>query len=237
MAIDPANQFPGQINPSSPAYPYGSAKDVTIPLDGTGTPFTAALINDTFGFQQALLQEANIFPTGAPDQVGASQYLDALDAIIAAAILVAKQNLNPVGTIYTSKDPTDPNTIFGFGVWAQIAVGKVLVGLDVSDPDFNTPGQTGGSKAHVLSNAEIPPHNHQWYDTVGGGAQSIDTAANPGGRSFNSAGNSQNLRDDSAPDEINLDQYTNGNTAIAGAAAAHNNVQPYEVVYYWERTA
>ncbi len=81
MALLPADQFPGKIKAPSPAYPYGEAQNVSTPGDGTGTPFVAALVNDLFGFQQALLQEAEITPNNTPDTATASQYLEALKAI------------------------------------------------------------------------------------------------------------------------------------------------------------
>ncbi len=78
MAINPETQYPGKITPSTPDYPYGAARNITLPGDGTGTPWESALVNDLFGFQQALLGEGAIVPSGTPDKVGASQYLEAM---------------------------------------------------------------------------------------------------------------------------------------------------------------
>lgn len=78
MAINPETQYPGKIAPSTPEYPYGAARNITLPGDGTGTPWEAALVNDLFGFQQALLGASGIAPTGTPDKATASQYRDAL---------------------------------------------------------------------------------------------------------------------------------------------------------------
>lgn len=78
MAINPATQYPGQVATPDAAYPYGGAQNITTPGDGQGTPWEAALVNDIFGFQQALLSFAGVTPSGAPDQVGAAQYLQAL---------------------------------------------------------------------------------------------------------------------------------------------------------------
>lgn len=84
MAIKPSTSFPGRVDLSDPVgYPDGKAKDQTVP--GNGTPFVAELVNDIFGAQQALLDEAGITASGSPDKVGASQYLDAIKAIAAAA--------------------------------------------------------------------------------------------------------------------------------------------------------
>lgn len=78
MAIKPKLQYPANVSVTDPAYPWGKARDVVTAGDGTGTPWEAAIANDIFGFQQALLDAAGIEPSNTPDKVGASQYLTAL---------------------------------------------------------------------------------------------------------------------------------------------------------------
>jgi len=85
MALEPKLTYPGQILTSDPAYPLGKARNVAVPGDGTGTPWEALLVNDLFGFQQAMLDEAGLTATNVPDKVGASQYLDALKLLFEAA--------------------------------------------------------------------------------------------------------------------------------------------------------
>jgi len=97
MAIDPSVSYPGKIGTPSADYPYGSAQNITSPGDGTGTPWEAALVNDIFGFQQELLSKSNITPTGNPEKVNASQYLDALRNILGANVTT----LNAAGSPYT----------------------------------------------------------------------------------------------------------------------------------------
>jgi hypothetical protein len=75
MALVPSAQYPAQTD-TDPAYPQGKARNAGSFQDGTGTPFEKTWINDLWGFLQSLLANASINPTGAPDQVGASQYLD-----------------------------------------------------------------------------------------------------------------------------------------------------------------
>jgi len=82
MAINPESQYPGKVAPANADYPYGSARNVTNPGDGTGYPWEAAGVKDWQGFFQSLLVAANIVPSGTPDKVGASQYLDALRVIL-----------------------------------------------------------------------------------------------------------------------------------------------------------
>jgi hypothetical protein len=83
MAIKPDSLFTGKIAAASTDYPLGSARNVTTPGDGTGTPFVADLLNDTFGFQQAILSEAGITPSQSPDTAVDSQYLSGLTALLA----------------------------------------------------------------------------------------------------------------------------------------------------------
>ena len=62
----------------------------------------------------------------------------------------------PVGAIYVSTVATNPNTLFGFGTWTTFGAGRVLVSLDTGDTDFDVASETGGSKTHTLTAAEIP---------------------------------------------------------------------------------
>jgi hypothetical protein len=65
----------------------------------------------------------------------------------------------PIGCIYTTTVPTDPATVFGFGTWEAFGEGKVLVGLDSADSDFDTVEMTGGDKT-VTSDAQ-GGHTHE----------------------------------------------------------------------------
>lgn len=82
MAIIISTQYPGKTNAPSAAYPQGSARNVTISGDGTGTPWEQQLVNDVLGFLQALLLEGGITPSGSPDTALASDYLDGLKVAI-----------------------------------------------------------------------------------------------------------------------------------------------------------
>ena len=122
----------------------------------------------------------------------------------------------PIGCIYTSTVSTNPNTLFGFGTWSAFGAGKVMVGLDSTDADFDTAEETGGAKTHTLTTAQTPEHNHSIaaYTNSAAGANSMVMRGNIG---TGAAGN-----------------LTTGNT---GSGSAHNNLQPYIVTYFWKRTA
>jgi hypothetical protein len=57
----------------------------------------------------------------------------------------------PVGSVYIAVDSTDPATRFGGGTWAAFAAGRVLVGLDAGQTEFDTAEETGGAKAVTLT--------------------------------------------------------------------------------------
>lgn len=86
MAISISEQYPGKTAGNTTNYPLGEARNVTAPGDGTGTPWEKAIVNDDQGFKQALLTAAGITPSGTPDTAVASQYLEAIQIIIANAI-------------------------------------------------------------------------------------------------------------------------------------------------------
>jgi len=52
----------------------------------------------------------------------------------------------PVGFIFISVDPTNPATSLGYGTWVAFGAGRVLVGFNSGDTDFDTVEETGGAK-------------------------------------------------------------------------------------------
>ena len=83
MALKPGTSYPAQTDLDETNYPLGKARNVTTDKDGTGTPWERALINDLFGFQQALLAAGGVTASGDPDTAVASQYLQALQTLFA----------------------------------------------------------------------------------------------------------------------------------------------------------
>ncbi|EAX76622.1 hypothetical protein TVAG_395190 [Trichomonas vaginalis G3] len=74
------------------------------------------------------------------------------------------QTLYPIGSIYTSLNSTNPETVLGFGMWEQI-VDKFLYCA-------NSSKQTGGSKK--IKEANLPPHTHTGTtNTTGSHSHSI----------------------------------------------------------------
>ena len=59
--------------------------------------------------------------------------------------------LYPVGSLYTSTLSTNPATLLGRGTWGAFGAGRVLVGRDAGDTDFDTAEETGGAKTKAIS--------------------------------------------------------------------------------------
>lgn len=57
-----------------------------------------------------------------------------------------RRALIPVGGLHISVNSTNPATVLGYVTWSAFGTGRVLVGVDVGDTDFDTVEETGGSK-------------------------------------------------------------------------------------------
>src|SRR3990167_6703182 len=123
----------------------------------------------------------------------------------------------PVGSVFIAVVATNPGTLLGYGTWAAIAAGRVLVGLDSGDTDFDTVEETGGAKTVTLLESEIPAHKHftNRFPTPTGGSAGHTPDTSMSGTQV----------------------VTNEETSLTGSGAAHNNLPPYIVVYMWKRTA
>jgi len=85
--------------------------------------------------------------------------------------------------------------------------GKVIVGYDSAQTEFDTLGETGGAKTHTLTIAEMPSHTH-----------TLDTYSNDSyGIGIDVAG------------AIGEGDKT---TSATGGNLAHNNLQPYITLRY-----
>jgi microcystin-dependent protein len=153
--------------------------------------------------------------TGTPTAPTADVATDTTQIATTAFVKAAAALLYPVGSIYSNAAvATNPGTLLGFGTWTAFGAGRVMVGLDAGgDADFDTVEQTGGAKTHTLTISEMPAHTHTYVEDYSTGAK----GPNDNG----------NIKDGTRSKD----------TGSTGGGTAHNNLQPYIVVYMWKRTA
>lgn len=121
----------------------------------------------------------------------------------------------PVGSIYMSATLSTPNSVSNAlgGTWVAWGSGRVPVGVDTEQTEFNAVEKTGGEKTHELTVSEMPTHDHGAYYT------SSSTGDKYYGW-YGAAGNA--MAYDIIP---------------RGGGGAHNNLQPYITCYMYKRTA
>lgn len=167
----------------------------------------------------------------------------------------------PIGSVFTSVVSTNPATLLGFGTWSAIAAGRVLIGLDAGDADFDTAEETGGSKtatvdahaAHTHEYAEIVEHVHAVNITDNGHVHTerLNTV-NTGslkGATYDASTNTEGTTGYSTASAVTGVSATTSNPAGSVASgttgepsaslthAAASIIPPYLVCYFWKRTA
>jgi len=170
----------------------------------------------------------------------------ATDAVTAAKIAAGALTdvVYPVGSIFTTvnnyaNSAAVVNAIGGT-TWSTFGSGRVLVGQKSSDSNFNTVEETGGASTVTLSQPEMN-HTHQWNkrisdtNTERNFIKMEDVANTNRDVSFDASGNNQDYTDEF---ELRQNTFTSVNQDVSGGSVtAHNNLQPYVVVYMWKRTA
>ena len=102
--------------------------------------------------------------------------------------------------------------------------GRVPVGYNSADTNFNTVGKAGGEKTHKLTTSEMPSHGHSgngWTFSVYKGTRSSESVGAISGTGFLMT---------QVKEGGSWGGY--GSVPAAGGGAAHNNLQPYAVVKY-----
>lgn len=92
-----------------------------------------------------------------------------------------------IGKLIFDTQNVNPATYLGFGTWQLWGQGRVPVGINPNDSDFNAVEKTGGEKTHKLTVAELASHTH----TFTGSAHThtyAKTNSPTGGPSTNTSG-------------------------------------------------
>lgn len=153
----------------------------------------------------------------------------ALDTEVTAAIAAHEAAANPhpqyasggqafpVGSVFLSVVSTNPATLLGYGTWQAFGAGRMLVGVDSGDPDFDTAEEVGGSKTVTLTTSQMPAHSH--------GLQRYPTTSGP------NSGFTADTSMNGTPSAVTL------TTQVAGSGQAFSVMNPFIAVHLWKRTA
>jgi microcystin-dependent protein len=140
--------------------------------------------------------------------------------------------LYPVGI--TIEFDGNANAAFPFGTWVEVGSGRVTVGLDTADPDFDTIGKTGGAKAVTLTEAQIPAHSHPVNDPSHSHVEQTNNATTGGLSGWGARDTSTNT---ASPTSYSTMPATTGITLDStGGGQAHQNMPPFIVGRKWRRT-
>ena len=207
--------------------------------------------------------------TGAVDIGGNidmnSNQIDNLMAASADDHVVRFDQIYPVGSVYiNASNSANPSTYLGVGTWTRIGAGKVMVGQDPSDADFNQTSDEGGNKTATLNIANLAQHTHtvdpdntslslsvtqsdagtHGHRYTAPGSTSVDAGADASDNTNNSTGG-QNTNADTYnnPGNHNHSVGVSGSVNIdefdsgqTGSGSSFSILQPYIVVYMWVRT-
>ena len=138
----------------------------------------------------------------------------------------------PVGSIYSSTAATNPGTSLGFGTWTAFGAGQVMIGAGTGGGGTYTAGATGGSKdaitvshTHTFTGNALPTHQH----SINYGSAQFGGGGSPAAHLM------------PRPDQIFTDLVSagtpTGTISTEGVSGTNANLQPYIVVYMWQRTA
>jgi len=203
------------------------ATDGTVVLnngsDGTDATFTGAVTgNATTATTTATPRAFSVsgdLETSASVDFDGSAPVD-LDVTISNALW---DKIYPVDSIYTTTDGSfDPNNVFN-GTWSAYAAGKVLVGLNANDSDFDVMGESDGDKTATASSVIS---RDGWGQYQGGTAFPEPSTS---GRLVTGSGKTESRE--------NLESLGHALAGQTVTSSPFDILQPYVVVKYWRRTA
>jgi hypothetical protein len=201
---------------------FTTANATTLQIGGTSITATAAELNHCDGVTSNIQTQFDA--------------LNTLDEI--------KNAIYPVGCIFTTvNDYADSDavaTAIGGTTWVRFGAGRVPVGYDSTNTNFDTVEETGGS-----ADATLPSHTHTASTDTQGSHQHTQSTGRVGAVAgspyiigylntstaggFNGTASMTTDAKGSHSHTVTVDS--------AGSSGTDKNLQPYVVVYMWKRTA
>jgi microcystin-dependent protein len=202
-------------------------------VDITSDAVVGAVIDQATGVLTLQTQGGETISVGSVDPNPVDQNQMRLNAVSAAY---------PVGSIFMSTVATNPATQLGVGTWAEWGKGRVPVGVDTAQTEFDAVEETGGSKTHTLTESQIPAHSHGVGSLSmgfgGSHTHQLSMSTSTGNNPVVARGGSETHVTSTpvAGDGSHVHVLT-GTVAATGGGQPHNILQPYITCYMWKRTA
>ena len=140
---------------------------------------------------------------------------------------------HPIGTLFETTVSTNPGTLYG-GTWAAWGGGRVPVGVNTADSDFNTVEKTGGKKTEKH---EFKVGYKGYYGTAVGSDDNMIQAYKYSTSSYGTY-----AYEGSTQAGVNAGIQASTNTRDVAQASSTGDtsetsiVQPYITCYIWKRT-
>lgn len=218
------------------AYGYAdlSTAEVILSVRSTG-----------MGLAVGKVAEQDGFDVGWPARFRENVQFD--EGLLFSSALWLLNLIFPVGSIRMTVSAADESAFLG-GTWARWGTGRVPVGVNTSDTNFNSVEKTGGASTHTLATAELPSHNHSFSGSVTVNANGAHThqassgsykVGSGSGSTYYYMTNSGSTSGQTTGSGGSHDHTATvfGSVGNNGSGSAHNNLQPYITCYFWKRTA
>lgn len=200
------------------------------------TPYTVGDVALSTKLEDLYLKCTGTGTTGGTEPDWTSSDNDVTDGTAKFALVSDMLKAYPVGCFYESTVSTNPRQLFG-GVWTEDTTGRVLISRSSSI----AAGTLAGEATHTLTVAELPVHTPS--GTIVGNGSHTHTIPYRTDLAWTDGSTNAWLCD---PGTVTGYSGTTGSSGShshtfignsIGSGSAHNNMQPYQAVYRWYRTA
>lgn len=228
--------------------------DNTLIIDGNEIPYSYWVGTGTYTYGSITITKTSA--DSLSNNLALKEISDKVYAFVTSKTIknLTFDDVYPVGSIYMSVNPVNPATLFG-GAWEAWGSGRVPIGVNTSDSDFNTVEKTGGAKTqsytptgsnsggsvsgHTLTVNEIPSHYHNTGRSNQGGGRSdwglVGAGAHGGNVALSQNGGGSASTTSTGSGWSHNHEFTQ--PTFTGNAATIGRVQPYITCYMWKRTA